>query len=145
MKALVIFDSNFGNTKLVADSIARQIGNGTLSKSVNDVKTSDLDGINLLIVGSPINGWRPTKKISEFLKDVSSRKLNGVQATAFDTRVKSFLSGNAAKKIAKALKNLGANLIVPETGFFVKGNEGPLLEGEAKKIEEWTKQIISKL
>lgn len=145
MRALVIYDSNFGNTKQIADTIAVQFGNNAVSKSVNDIKQSDLDGINLLIVGSPINAWRPTKKISDFLNDLSSHKLNGIQAAAFDTRVKLFISGNAAKKIEKALRNSGANLIVPAVGFYVKGNEGPLLEGEIKKAEEWAQLIKSKI
>lgn len=56
MKALVIFDTNYGNTKLVADSIAGQLGEGARSASVKDLRDSDLAGIGLLVVGSPIIG-----------------------------------------------------------------------------------------
>lgn len=145
MKALIIFDSNYGNTKLIADYIAKQLGNDTLSVSVKDIKEHYLDGINLLIVGSPINGWRPTQKIFEFLDHLDPVKMKGIKSGAFDTRLKLFISGNAAKKIAKALQNSGANVIVPPIGFYVKGSEGPLLEGEMKRVEEWVKLIRSKL
>lgn len=56
MKTLVIFDTNYGNTKLVADSIAGQLGEGARSVSVEDLRDSDLAGIGLLVVGSPIIG-----------------------------------------------------------------------------------------
>lgn len=56
MKALVIFDTNYGNTKFVADSIAGELGEGARSVSVKDLRDSDLAGIGLLVVGSPIIG-----------------------------------------------------------------------------------------
>ena len=56
MKTLVIFDTNYGNTKFVADSIAGELGEGARSVSVKDLRDSDLAGIGLLVVGSPIIG-----------------------------------------------------------------------------------------
>lgn len=145
MEILIIYDSNFGNTKKVADHVASQFGSKASSLSVNDFKENHLQGIKLLVVGSPINAWRPTKKIKEFLTSLGHAKMKGIKAAAFDTRVKSFLSGDAAKKIAKALENSGANLVAPPIGFYVKGNEGPLVEGELKKAEDWTAAIKSKI
>jgi len=145
MEVLIIFDSNFGNTKKIADHIANKIGINASSKSVNDFKESDLQGIKLLIVGSPINAWKPTEKITRFLNRLKSLKLTGLKGAAFDTRVKSFLSGNAAKKISRELENSGVNIIGSPIGFYVKGNEGPLLEGEFKKADDWIQLIIPKI
>jgi flavodoxin len=145
MKTLVLFDSNFGNTKQIADAITQQIGTGAFEKSVNDVKQADLNGIDLLIVGSPINAWRPTKKITAFLNDIRSGKLTGVKAAAFDTRVRSFISGNAAKRISKSMEKSGAEVLVAPIGFYVTGNEGPLVEGEIARAKEWAGSIQSKL
>lgn len=145
MKSLIVFDSNFGNTKKIADSIAGQLGSGALSISVNDLKDSDLNEIDLLIVGSPINAWSPTKKTAAFLDRLGSFKMNGIKSAAFDTRIKSFISGNAAKKIAKALQQSGADLVVPPVGFYVTDKEGPPMNGEIKKAEGWAQLIKSKL
>lgn len=145
MEVLIIYDSNFGNTKKVADHIATEFGSNASSLSVNDFNQNQLQGIKLLIVGSPINAWRPTKKIKEFLNRLDPVKMKGIKAAAFDTRVKSFISGDAAKKIARALENSGASVVAPPTGFYVKGNEGPLLDGELKKAEEWIQVIKSKI
>lgn len=145
MEILIIFDSNFGNTKRIADHMAAHLAKNAASVSVNDFKESDLQGIKVLVIGSPINGWKPTKRITAFLSHLNPISLKDVKGGAFDTRIKSFLSGNAAKKIAKALENSGVNIIAPSIGFYVKRNEGPLVEGELKKAENWIQLIKSKI
>lgn len=64
MKTLVVYDSKFGNTKLIADKICMTIGGKTVY--VQDFKKTDLEGIELLIAGSPINSWKPTSGIIDF-------------------------------------------------------------------------------
>ncbi len=141
---LIIYDSNYGNTKLIAESIAKTLGSNTKCVSVNDLQTTDLR-YDLIIIGCPINVWRPTPGIATFLKSLAPSQLTGKKAAAFDTRVKSIFSGNAAKRIGKALADSGANLIVPPIGFYVEGNKGPLLENELERAVSWAKTIKSKL
>ncbi len=143
MKTLVVYESNFGNTKLIADEIARELSPNARSVSVRDIGKSDLEQIELIIVGSPIHAWRPTQNILWFIYRLNDIGRKGVKAAAFDTRIKTFFSGNAAKKIANALSERGFKIIDKPTGFFVKGNEGPLLEGEISRAQLWAKQIHS--
>lgn len=145
METLIIYDSNFGNTKKIADAISAAFNGNAKAQSVNDFKKEDLEGKKLLIVGSPINAWRPTKKITEFLKQLNPVMMKGIKTAAFDTRVRSFISGNAAKRIAKQLQNSGGEVIAEAIGFYVKGNEGPLEEGELERAMEWAKKLQSKL
>jgi flavodoxin len=148
MKAIVIFDSHYGNTKLVAATIANKLGDNVPHISVKDLKPSDIDEFDLLVVGSPIIGWKPTEKITKFLISLdsdNSAKLKTMNAAAFDTRVKTFIGGNAANKMAKTLQNFGAKLIVPPMGFYVKEKQAILLDGELEKAENWAKSITSKL
>jgi hypothetical protein len=55
------------------------------------------------------------------------------------------LAGNAyaAKPIADALKKKGGKLMLTPEGFYVKGMEGPLLEGEIERAAAWAGQIIA--
>lgn len=140
MKALVVFDSNYGNTRLIAENIVKQLGKDTKLVSAHGFKKSDLIGIKLLIVGSPINYWSPTEHTKKFISNLRKGQLNGIKAAAFDTRVKLF-SGEAANKIADALHNAGADVIIEPKGFYVKGEEGPLADGEIEKSSTWAKQI----
>jgi len=144
MKALVIFDTSFGNTKIITETIASELGNDTKAISVTDFNNNELEGIDLLIVGSPIIGWKPSERMSKLLASLSKDQLKGIKAATFDTRVKIFFHGDAAKKIARELKEAGAEIIVEPQAFLVKGKEGPLIDGEIEKATEWAKTIKTK-
>lgn len=141
MKALAIFDTSFGNTKIIAETIARELGNDIKAISVTDFNNNELEGTDLLVVGSPIIGWKPSERMGNFLASLSKDQLKGIKAATFDTRVKIFFHGDAAKKIAQKLKEAGAEIIVKPQAFFVKGKEGPLIDGEIEKAIEWAKTI----
>ena len=64
-------------------------------------------------------------------------RLKGIKAATFDTRVKIFIHGDAAKKISQKLKEAGAEIITEPLAFYVRGKEGPLFEGEKEKAMEW--------
>lgn len=139
MKALVVYDSNYGNTQMIANAIAKQLG--TKAVNVADFSKEDLKEIELLVVGSPINAWGPTAKIKKFLNNLTDGDLDEVKVAAFDTRVKLFIHGDAAKKISKGLKKAGGKVIARPQGFIVEGTEGPLGQGEADKAIDWAKAI----
>jgi flavodoxin len=143
MKTIVIYDSNYGNTQKVAEEVAAELQGNAIS--VKEIKPDALIGIELLVVGSPINAWRATPGIRNFLGSLGNHKLAGIQAAAFDTRVKSFLSGDAAIKISRALEAAGASIVISPQAFYVKGNEGPLAEGELEHSKKWAGEIRQKL
>ncbi len=156
MKVLIVYDSVFGNTEQIAHAISDSLGSkeNVETLRVNDVRIEKITGLDLLIVGSPTRGFRPTKAITNFLKRISTNGLNGVRVAAFDTRlllssidssVLRFIvktGGYAAKSIANRLKKNGGNLTVPPEGFLVTGEEGPLKDGELERAADWAKIAI---
>ena len=142
MNVLVIFDSNLGNTKKIAETIARELGDA--AKSVSDYDIKDLEGIELLIAGSPIIGWKPTEKMSRFLSNINKGQLAGIKAASFDTRVKLFIHGDAMRKIEDKLKNAGAEIIIEPQAFYVQGKEAVLIDDEIEKAAEWARSIKAK-
>jgi flavodoxin len=145
MKALVIYDTTFGNTQKVAETVAETLGKGVKTILVSGVNPKDLAGIDLLVVGSPILGWSPSEKTKAFLAGLHPGQLKGVKAAAFDTRISLFIHGDAAKKIATALEAAGAQIVATPEGFTVKGNEGPLKVGELEKAKKWAGDIAAKM
>ena len=145
MKTLVIYDSNFGNTKIIAEELARNIVGVSKAVSVGQFKDSDLANLDLLIVGSPINGWRPTESILKMLNSIKGKIQNGLMFVTFDTRIKVFYHGDAKDKLANMLKALGAKLISESQAFYVIGKDGPLVDGELERAAEWAKLIKSKM
>jgi flavodoxin I len=104
-----------------------------------------LQSLDLLIVGSPTQGGRPTKAIQDFLNKLPESAVKGVNVAAFDTRFSTKLVGifgYAAGKIAESLKRKGSTLILPPEPFFVKGREGPLKEGELDRAAGWAKGLL---
>jgi flavodoxin len=147
MKALVVYDSAHGNTRSVAEEIAASLdGLEARSVPVGDFKPGALAAGDLLVVGSPINGWRPTPKITALLSALGDDgSLQGVKAAAFDTRVRMLIHGDAAKKIAHALKAGGADIIAEPMPFYVKGSDGPLRDGEIEKAGGWAQTLLTSL
>jgi flavodoxin I len=146
MKALIIYDSVFGNTEQVARAIGKALGSQKDIKTLqaSSVKPEQLTGLELLIVGSPTQAGRPTQVIQDFLKKVPEAAVSGINVASFDTRLSSRLVGifgYAAGKIADSLKRKDGTLIASPEGFFVKGKKGPLKEGELERAVDWAKQI----
>jgi flavodoxin len=159
MKALVLYESFFGNTEKIAQAIGDSLGSSIEVdvRKVSEVPPEQLKEINLLIVGSPTRGFMPSPGIKKFLRSIPSDGLKNIKAAAFDTRISEddakirilrFLMkvfGYAAEPISKKLRNKGAEIIVAPEGFCVNDTEGPLKEGELERAAAWAKQIIEKL
>ena len=141
MNTLVVYDSNYGNTKKIAEAIARECGEGSKAVLVSDFSIKELEGMEVLVVGSPINGWRPTSKIGEFLAYLDQGQLKRMKAAAFDTRIKVWYSGDAAKKIKKLLEKAGAKIMIKPEPFYVKDKEGPLVDGEIEHAQAWAHHL----
>ena len=135
MKSLIVYDTNYGHTRRVAEAVADGLGGRAVATA--EVRLEELSGLDLLVAGSPIVGWKPTERMLAFLAELGRDRLKGVKAAAFDTRVKLFIHGDAAGKINRALEAAGAEIIEPPGFFYVKGKEGPLLEGELEKARAW--------
>lgn len=139
MKAIVVYDSKYGNTEKIAREIGESIG--AQVRLAGETQPADLNEFDLLIIGSPTHGGFPSEGIHNLLKTMSS--LEGLNTAAFDTRTKTTIFGYAAPKIAKSLKKKGANLLLPPEGFFVLGTEGPLMDGELERATEWVKRVVN--
>jgi flavodoxin len=145
MKALIVYDSTHGNTEEIAKSIDDAIAGDVKVLRAGEVNPSDLELIDLLIVGSPTYGGRPTLVIRDFLNKISKTAISGINVAAFDTRISATwvrIFGYAAGKIADHLKRKGGILILPPEGFFVKGTKGPLKERELERAASWAKEIV---
>ena len=156
MKALVVYDSVFGNTEKVAQAMGEALGERAEVQAlrVGDVKAEHLAGLDALLVGSPTRAFSPTPAITAWLRGLPRDSLRGVQVAAFDTRfdenkadsaILRFLVrifGYAAEPIGKRLARKGGELAMPPEGFFVGGTEGPLDEGELERAAAWVRGML---
>jgi len=154
LKALIIYDSKFGNTEKIARAIGEAItplGKVKVVK-VGDANPSELSSIDFLIVGSPTHAGRATRATKEFLKKIPANALENVGVAAFDTRfsaedkgigVRILLRvlGYAAGRMANRLEHKGGHLAAEPEGFIVEDSEGPLKKGELEQAAIWAKKI----
>ncbi len=161
MKAMVIYDSQYGNTARIAEAIGRGIASAVqepatvevvqiAQASPHSIVTSDI-----LVVGSPTQKFRPTSPIKQLLKSLPKHALRGVKVAAFDTRLTEEeinahgvltkfvdIFGYAAQPIADGLAKKGGQEAAPPAGFYVASSEGPLVDGEWERAEAWGRQIV---
>jgi flavodoxin I len=144
MKTLVVYDSQYGNTESIAKAIGAAIPAEVQVLRVGDVNPSALKSFDLLIIGSPTQGGRPTQAIQSFLEALAPG-LKGASVAAFDTRLPSKLVGifgYAAERIARSLKGNGGILLGSPAGFVVKGKDGPLADGEVERAARWAQEVV---
>jgi flavodoxin len=146
MKAIVIYDSQYGNTEEVAKAIGKGFGEEAKVVKVGDVKAEDIAPYHFVIIGSPTQGGRQTVAIKAFVDNLPPEALKEKRLAAFDTRLKNVLVkvfGYAAPRIEAAIKAKGGNTTAQPQGFFVKSTKGPLLDGELERAVTWARSVAA--
>ena len=163
MRALIVYESLWGNTEGVARAIAEQLQTAMTVEVVDaDAAPTNIDGFDLVLVGGPTHAfsmsrpttrenavlqhgapWAPARGIREWL-GVLEHAPHGTKAATFDTRVVTpRLPGSAAKKAMKRLVALGyRSLAKPET-FGVHGYDGPVADGERERARGWGAELAA--
>lgn len=155
MKAVIVVESWFGNTKAVADAVARGLGDA----EVHDVRAMGTrigEDVELLVIGGPTHAFgmsRPGTRadaarqggqgsaeapgIREWVERMEAPR--GLPVATFDTRVTKVrhLPGSAARGAAKVLRGRGFNPVSKPESFYVNDLKGPLEEHELERAEAW--------
>lgn len=153
----VIFDTVYGNTRQVAAAIAEGVANGNSVDmlTVTEARDADLSSFDLLIIGSPTRGFRPTPATSDFVAGLKPSITHAVKAAAFDTRIAPAdihpaplrwvieAGGYAADRIQMLLEERGFVLAGKGAGFEVSGTEGPLKAGELERATDWARKLAA--
>jgi len=152
MTALIIYDSVFGNTEKVALAMAEALQNGARAVNVNQVPSLNLQDYDLILIGSPTRGFKPTEAITEFLSSVSPAILSSKKLAVFDTRIpletisnkffrRIVKAGGYADKGMKKIIEKKSGQVIGAEGFFVLASEGPLADGELDRAARWARSL----
>ncbi|HEX6234703.1 MAG TPA: flavodoxin domain-containing protein [Jiangellaceae bacterium] len=163
MRALVVYESMFGNTRAVAHAVAKGLERW-IPADVMEVGAAPTDlgeDIALLIVGGPTHAFGMSRDstrrdaakqgngsvvssgegIREWLSKVVHMR-DELPAAAFDTKInKSWLPGSAAKAAYKRLNWQRFRLVTAPESFLVTDVTGPLVDGELDRAEAWGEQV----
>jgi flavodoxin I len=147
MKTLVVYDSVYGNTEIIARAVGDAIPDEVQVVGVGQVSTGELEAVDLLVIGSPTHGALPTEAVQGLIERIGSPAREEAKVATFDTRLTwGFLErwgGFAAPKMADMLEEKGWTLVGEPGGFFVRGlKKGPLKRGEAERAAAWAKGLV---
>ena len=167
MKALVVYESMYGNTRHIATAIADGLRSSLTTDLVvvHDADGIDLDDVVLLVVGAPTHAWGLSRfstrgsahhdpKHADHLLDSAAystgvrdwlhampRRIShlGKRAVAFDTRYDKpkMVTGSATRGIQHGLRAAGFATFGEPHSFVVTGLAGPLASGEIERARQW--------
>ena len=150
MNALVIYHSQFGNTKQVAEAITGVFQEAGAARTIraSQLGPADLQEVDLVVMGTPTHKMNLPGAVRPVFEELPKRSLRGVPIAAFDTSYKmsAFLARfTASKRIDRKLRKLGGKRLVPPETFHVEDNhEGPLYDGEIERAENWAGSILDR-
>ena len=150
MNALIVYDSQYGNTERIAQCIASTLSEFGHARAVrvDQVYLEELQGMDMLILGCPTQGMRQTPAMQSYIAHIPRELLNGLSVACFDTRFRGgFWMLSAAPAMAKQLRMIGVVPVVQPESFFVKAmkKEGPLLAGEIERAAGWATKLSEKV
>jgi flavodoxin len=149
MKVIVVYDTKYGNTELIAKKITEGMEADGIDTDINDVKEVDFERIadyDAILIGAPVHFGAPSRTITKFIDKLGGLKLKGTWTAVFDTYLKTdFEKGVKPMEARLNEKVPGLKLIVPGLSIQVDGMKGPIVEGELSKSEAFGRRIAAQL
>jgi flavorubredoxin len=168
MRALVVYESMFGNTRLVAQAVAEGLRHDPRAdvevRSV-EVRVAPAvvdDTVDVLVVGAPTHAFGLSRVGTR--RDAATRGADDVAASGdgvrewlgcavlshrvatatFDTRIRRpRVPGSAARAAARRLRKLGGRPVSPPETFWVTDVAGPLVPGEIERAKAWGASVAA--
>ncbi|WP_410661837.1 flavodoxin family protein [Amycolatopsis sp. lyj-112] len=159
MRAMVVYESMFGNTEQVAKAVADGLAPNAEVDVVNIDDVGSVAEADLLVVGGPthvhgmswpssrteagrqaVEGVRSTKSLRDWVGTLDGVS-GGNPVATFDTRIGQprWLTGSAAMSVARKLRRLGFVPLAPSESFLVRTDkqEPVLRDGELARARDW--------
>lgn len=146
-KAIIVYESLYNNTKLVAEAIAKGImGSGEvdcmIAKTGEIHHTDDLAEYDAIIFGSPNHNQEPARNMLKFIERAGIVELDEKIGAAFDT----YTGGNrgiAVSKLEAVVKDKMSCVTFVVDGFsaLVVDRKGPVADGELERAKDFGDRI----
>ena len=151
MKGIVVYDTSYGNTKTIAETITETLKESGIEVDlfhVKDAKKLNAKDYDFLVLGSPTRFGTMSFAIRGFLGKLKSEEWMNKPFIAFDTENPENMEKkewSAAEKIAAKLIDKKMNQLLPVLKAAVLGQKGPLKEGEIERTKAYAGELAIKL
>ncbi|MDH5450650.1 MAG: flavodoxin family protein [Candidatus Bathyarchaeota archaeon] len=149
-KVIVVYESKYGNTKRVAETIIAGMNEieevEAVLKEPKHVDPTEVLDYDLILIGSPNHVGGPTRGVKKFIDKLGKIELEGKMGAVFDT----YLGGDFNKAVRKMEKRIdekvpGLKLITSGLSIRVKGFTGPIVEDDLPKCRDFGKKLANQL
>lgn len=164
MRAIVVYESLWGNTAAIARAVADGIGPTARAIPTREATPEAVENADLVVAGAPLVGFRlptdgmlrsiaSTEQHAPFPPDLSGPSMRSWlaalgsghgRAASFETRMR-WSPGSAAKAIQSSLERSGYTAIDRPQAFLVTGRYGPLRAGEIERARAWGADLAAKI
>ena len=143
-----MYESKYGNTKRVAETIAEEIkrvsGMEATVTALNDIDVNDIANYDLILLGGPTHFGGPTRGVRKFIDALGKRNVNGKYVAVFDTYLgEDFEKGVRKMEEQIRAEALGLKLLARGLSIRVEGMKGPIAEGELVKCNDFVKRLVT--
>ncbi len=156
MKGIVVYDTSYGNTKKIAETIAETLKESGIEVDllfVKDVKKLSAKDYDFLVLGSATKFGTMSFAVEFFLGRVKSEEWMNKPFSVFDTENPENIERarienkewSAAEKIAEKLRDKKMKQLLPVLKAAVLRQKGPLKEGEIERTKEYARELATKL
>lgn len=148
VKAILLYESKYGNTKRVAETIAEELqrvgGMEATLTALKEVDVDDLVNYDVILLGGPTHFGGPIRSVRKFIDALGKRNVNGKSVAVFDTYLgEDFEKGVRKMENQIRAKAPGLKLLAPGLSIRVEGMKGPIVEGELVKCKDFVKQLVT--
>jgi hypothetical protein len=160
MKAVVVYESHWGNTAAIARAIADGLGDEAQALTTDEASGSAIADVELIVAGAPVMAFGlPSDRMRDSLvaevgkaptpPDLSHEPMRSWlerlpaghgRSAAFDTRIW-WSPGGATGAIDRGLRRAGYEPIDKGHKFIVSGTYGPLRDGELERARRWGSEL----
>ncbi|TAM58178.1 MAG: flavodoxin [Chloroflexota bacterium] len=160
MKAVVVYESHWGNTAEIAQAIAAGIGPTARALSTAEASPAEVAGADLIVAGSPVVAFGlPSSRMLDSMRssaakaprppDLSTPSMRSWLETlpagrgrcaVFETRIR-WSPGSATGAIGRGLSRAGYAPLAKPAKFIVTGTYGPLRPGETQRARAWGAEL----
>ena len=143
-KVLIIYDSLYGNTRSIAESLHGLLSDAMLDVSlvsVKEISIEDMNRYDAFVIGSPTHYWNPSRDIIKLLEEMGRSRIREKIGFIFSTRFKGTLLGSAGNHIFTCLKILHFSVQLPWVDFHVEDVKGPIVDDKDQKCRMFADKI----
>lgn len=150
IKALVIYESRYGNTRMAAEAIIEGMCRVAEIKAVltdiSELDSDHIDWYDLIVLGSPNHIGGPTRSIRKLIDKLEKLDLDEKKGAFFDTCFRKDRQKTVTKMENQLLKKVPqVKLLLSGLSVCVEGMKGPLSVGEVERCHAFGREITTRM